>query len=552
MNYYFSKSGELNVNGTKEGFDVKQSGILPMNFISADFWLAVALLGCGFLYWNFVQISKMGVGVTIFAVVLCSITSIYFKARGVVQTKNSLIWLALIASSAVQFLLFDGYLLKHLNLLFASICFIYWVSVSTGRCLDVKLSIYAVWDLINQSLLVPFTNITCEYFGLKKGISKNKHSKNVMYVLAGIVIFLPLMLFVVDQLSLADAAFEELLNRIMQAVSIYSILTYGMQFIIGIPVAAYLFGLIYGNAVGRNTDSMNKEKIIQFTGDISFAPKLTIYTVLMIFNIIYVIFFVSQMTYFLSAFENVLPNTFTYAEYARRGFFELCKVSAVNMLLIALANIFITKKENDKEPKMLRLQIGCMSIMTMGLIITALRKMYMYIQSYGLTQLRVYTSWFMVMLLFAFVVILLRQLKSFNASKIIIIGGIVGFMVLSYGNVDGNIAKHNIENYENGTIEKLDYDMLFELSDAAVPYLYNLYEKTGDVKTRNLLYNYIAYGDYQYGEYEESDSEFEEYEDYEGREEEEEYSGSFKEFNIQSSRASSIRGILQSEGLNSR
>ncbi|WP_312648115.1 DUF4153 domain-containing protein [Aminipila sp.] len=531
MKYNFSESGELNLNGNERGYHIKQ--IEPMSFVSADFWLAAALLVCGFLYWNFVQISDMGIGVTAFSVILCNTTLIYFKVRGIAQTKKSFIWLALTIVSSVQFMLFDGYTVKCLNLLFTSACFIYWVTVSTKRCLDIKLSIYTLWDLINQTFIVAFANIACGYFGLKQGISRNKHSRNAMYVLAGAVIFLPLMVFVVGQLSLADAAFEELLDRIMQSVSLDSILTYAMQFVIGIPVACYLFGLIYGNTVRRNTDSMNKEKILKFSEDISFAPKLTVYTVMIIFNLIYIMFFVSQAAYLLSAFENVLPDTFTYAEYARRGFFELCKVAAVNVILIALANIFITKKDNGKEPgkqpKMLRLQTALMSIMTMGLIITALRKMYMYIQSYGLTQLRVYTSWFMVMLLIAFTIILLRQVKIFNASKIMIIGGIIGFMILSYGNVDGNIAKYNIENYENGSLQRLDYKVLFTLSDGAVPHLYDLYNKTEDVKTRNLLYNYIAFGNVQ-------------------GQEEEQLQKTFRDFNLQSSRAESISGLLQSKG----
>ncbi|MHC1723929.1 MAG: DUF4153 domain-containing protein [Aminipila sp.] len=531
MKYNFSESGELNLNGNERSYTIKQTNE-PMNFVSADFWLAAALLVCGFLYWNFVLASNMGLGVTAFSVTLCSTTLVYFKAREIAQTRKSFIWLGLTIVSSIQFMLFDGYTVKCLNLLFTSACYIYWVTVSTRRCLDIKLSIFTLWDLVNQTFIVPFANIACGYFGLKQGISKNKHSRNAMYVLAGAVIFLPLMVFVVSQLSLADAAFEQLLDKIMQAVSLDSILTYTMQFIIGIPVACYLFGLIYGNTEGRNTNSMTKEKVRVFSNDISFAPKLTVYTVMIIFNLIYIMFFVSQTAYLLSAFQNVLPDTFTYAEYARRGFFELCKVAAVNVVLITLASIFITKKDEGKEsanqPKMLRLQTALMSIMTMGLIITALRKMYMYIQSYGLTQLRVYTSWFMVMLFLAFAIILLRQVKKFNASKIMIIGGIIGFMILSFGNVDGNVAKYNIKSYEKGSLEKLDYKMLFRLSDGAIPYLYDLYNKTDDVKTRSVLYNYIAFGNVN------------------GQEEQPQKT--FRDFNLQSSSADSISGLLQSKG----
>ena len=73
----------------------------------------------------------------------------------------------------------------------------------------------------------------------------------------------------------------------------------------------------------------------------------------------------------------------------------------------------------------------------------------MYIDYYGLTRLRVYTSWFMILLFVLFVIILLRQFRSFNGTRIAAIGCICLFMLLCYGNVDGMIAKYNIDRYQS-------------------------------------------------------------------------------------------------------
>ncbi len=553
MNYYIEESGEVKMDGTGKAITSNKNKKPPMNFDRADVFYSGALLICGFLYWNFIYVIKMGLGVTSFAIILSSITLIYFKQKGVKQSKKSFLWILLIGISSIQFMIFDGILLKFFNLIFISVSFIYWVAVSTNRCIDTKLCMYTFGDLLNQSILIPFANIICEYYALKKGFSKNRHTKNVMYALIGIVVFLPFMVFVITQLSIADASFENLCDKIQDAISLANLLEYVMQFILGIPVACYLFGVIYGDVVGRNIDSLTKRKVDEMYEGISFAPEIMVYTVLILFNLIYIAFFSSQLSSLISAFENVLPSNYTYAEYARRGFFELCRVSTINIILIFLANTFIKKKAFKTAPKMLRVQCGFMSVMTIGLIITALRKMYMYIQVYGLTQHRIYASWFMMLLLFFFIIIVIRQIKVFNSSKIIIIGGIVGFMVLSYGNVDGNIAKYNIENYANGNLKRLDYEALFQLSDAAIPHIYDLYQKTEDGQKKQWLYNHIVYGDYQYGLYDSSEGNYQEYdgyEDYEGRDEIEnnEYDNSFKSFNLQSSRASSIRGILQSEG----
>ena len=107
-------------------------------------------------------------------------------------------------------------------------------------------------------------------------------------------------------------------------------------------------------------------------------------------------------------------------------------------------------------------------------------KMGMYIGYYGLTRLRVYTSWFMILLLLLFVIVLLRQFKIFQGTRIAVIGGICLFLALCYSNVDGLIAKYNIERYQAGTLETLDISTFYELSDGAVPYLYELYLDTQD------------------------------------------------------------------------
>jgi hypothetical protein len=60
-------------------------------------------------------------------------------------------------------------------------------------------------------------------------------------------------------------------------------------------------------------------------------------------------------------------------------------------------------------------------------------------------------------------------------------------MLLCYGNADGMIAKYNIDRYQSGTLEDLDVRAFSELSDGAVPYLYDLYQETTDPVTKAQL-----------------------------------------------------------------
>ena len=461
-----SGSSETKINAVKS---------VPMNFSATDIVFAYVILVCGFLYWNMISIMSLGMGVTIFALILCAAIIVYFRFSNLKQTKASLVFLGIIALSALNFSLFDGVLIKGLNFIFLSLCVVYWICLSTGTRLENKISIYMISDMMHQLFVIPFYNFNCCFAGAKQIFVKNQKGKGVLSGILGILIFLPVLILVITLLANADAAFEGMMDRIQFSMS-ENMMMHIRQLVLGIPVAFYLFGLIYGNRYQRNTGFVTLESVNKNVEAFRFAPHITVYSALTALNLVYVIFFLAQTTYFFSAFGDSLPQTMTYAEYARRGFFELCAVSGINLAVIAMAHL-IMKRE---KIKILQWETAVLCIFTIALIATAMSKMGMYINYYGLTRLRVYTSWFMVVLILLFVIILLRQFMSFQGTRIAVIGFICLFLTLCYGNVDGMIAKYNIDRYQAGTLESLDLDALSELSDASVPYLYELYQETAD------------------------------------------------------------------------
>lgn len=78
----------------------------------------------------------------------------------------------------------------------------------------------------------------------------------------------------------------------------------------------------------------------------------------------------------MSAFQNLLPAGYTYADYARRGFFELCGVAVLNLTLIALLQLFSRRDaDTGKKPAAVRVYTVILAVFTLALIVTALRKM---------------------------------------------------------------------------------------------------------------------------------------------------------------------------------
>ena len=104
-----------------------------IKFTKSDFGFAIAMLVCGFLYWNLIRFDTLGAGVSLFAAVLCVLTVVYLQKSGIRPTKASLAYLGVVALSAVNFILFDNMELKGLNFLFLTLAFVYWIAVITGR-----------------------------------------------------------------------------------------------------------------------------------------------------------------------------------------------------------------------------------------------------------------------------------------------------------------------------------------------------------------------------------------------------------------------------------
>lgn len=488
-----------------------------MNFNKADIFLAFAMLLTGFLYWNLINVESLGLGVTLFAVVLCTVTTIYFRSAGLYQTKESLVYLAIVLLSAVNFTLFDGIVIKAFNFIFLSLSFVYWVCLSAGKRLENKISLYIISDMLRQLFVIPFYNFTGCFVGASQIFSKNVKGRGVLSGVIGILFFLPVLILVITLLTDADAAFESLVDQLRFSLT-ENMLEHLRDIILGLPVACYLYGLIYGNRYKRDAGNVTIESVNRHVMAFRFAPGVTVFSAMTALNLVYLVFFLAQASYLFSAFTDSLPQTMTYAEYARRGFFELCAVSGINLGVIAVAHL-IAKRD---KIKILHGETAVLCIFTIALIVTAMSKMGMYISYYGLTRLRVYTSWFMIALIFIFVIILLRQFRSFNGTRIAAVGCICLFMALCYGNADGMIAKYNIDRYESGTLESLDVATLSELSDGAVPYLYELYIDTTDPVLKADLKEVIKRP--QSGSYVEH--------------------GSFRDFDLQSYKADQIRNKL--------
>jgi hypothetical protein len=496
----------------------------------------------GLLFWEWDLLSYPGsaLGTFLFLIITVVVTLFYLRKKGVRQNAKSLTALAVVILGALPFILYDRIEINLLLLFFEFGACLVWVMYSTGTSISQKLSGFILWDSINQLFVVPFKNFFGIFACVKWGSRNRKGSRTFLFVVVGIAISIPLLVIVVALLTSADAAFARFMERLADLLNLERIGIYILELAVGIPIACYIFGAIYGNTQKRYTREITLESASASLARSHRIPRPAIYGPLMVFIVIYLCFFIAMGSYLFSAFAGNLPDAFSYADYARRGFFELCAVAAINLGIMAFVYA-LTKRAEKEYPKLLRALTAILSLLTALLIVTAVSKMLLYIGAFGLTRLRVYTLWFMALLLVIFVVLFIWHIKPFNAGKPIVLIAVCFILALFLSNTDGVIARYNVTQYESGQLKEVDIDTLTFMSDAALPSLYDLRDDADDPAVRKAalraIFDHNRMGEYpNFHDYGYDDDYYDDYNDYKDDYElyDSYYEKSFANWNLQS------------------
>ncbi|MFL5964590.1 MAG: DUF4153 domain-containing protein [Gaiellaceae bacterium] len=152
----------------------------------------------------------------------------------------------------------------------------------------------------------------------------------------------------------------------------------------------------------------------------------------------------------------------TYAQYARHGFFELVAVSVLVLPVLLAANALARDRE-----RLVRALSGVLVALELVVAVSALQRLRIYEQQYGLTELRVYAigvvGWLVCVFLWASVTILRGRVRRFAVGAVV--AGFAATAALNVLNPDGLIARTNL------TRPQADLVYLQKLSDDAVPTL---------------------------------------------------------------------------------
>ncbi|HEY9404878.1 MAG TPA: DUF4153 domain-containing protein [Pyrinomonadaceae bacterium] len=125
--------------------------------------------------------------------------------------------------------------------------------------------------------------------------------------------------------------------------------------------------------------------------------------VLGLLNVLFACFVAVQFRYFFGGAARVMSITeLTYSEYARRGFFELTWVAGLVLPLLLGAHALLRKNSSTAE-RVFRPLAGAQVALLFIIMASAVARMRLYQSEYGLTELRLYTTAFMLWLGLVFV-----------------------------------------------------------------------------------------------------------------------------------------------------
>lgn len=395
--------------------------------IFAVIYLAV---GYGFIY----TFSSIGFekNIAVFTAFYTAIVLVYLLGKGIRPAKESWFWLAVLLAIGIPYALWSSlYVFQILALMIVAA---YWTLSASGRLLDEKkTSGWVFFDMCNSIAVVPFCNFLCQIkalFGSCRIEDENKEKSTGATgraVLLGMVIAVPVLLIILPLLSSADAGFEYLVGNAAAFIEEH-LLSILLRLLFALPVSAYLYGLVFGGINGRNTEKFQIIKLQETAKQVRCVPDAAVCTALAILCMVYVLFIGLQGTYLFSAFTGNIPHNFTYAEYARRGFFELCQIGLWNLVILRSAGMF--SKTERREHRVLSLLTVLLSVLTLFLIATAVSKLGMYISVYGLTVNRVIPMVFLIWMALVFVCVILNQKYEIRTVRICVMAGAVLFCLL--------------------------------------------------------------------------------------------------------------------------
>jgi hypothetical protein len=287
---------------------------------------------------------------------------------------------------------------------------------------------------------------------------------SVARVLATTAVSVALLTLFGSLFASADAAFASFVRRALPDIDGATLVRWGFVFTVAWAV---LGGAAYLRAAPPDLTGLGSPGRSRVTR-LEWAIPLSLLVLL------FALFVGVQLTVLFGGARHVLETEgLTYADYARSGFWQLLTVTGLTLGVVAGAARWAPRGTRT-DRILIRALLGALAVLTLVIVASALHRMDLYADAYGLTRLRVLVALCEFWLGVVFVLVLVAgiRLRAIWLPRAVVVAGVLALLGLAAANPDGLIADRNIARYEK--IGRIDTAYLSGLSADAVPALERL------------------------------------------------------------------------------
>lgn len=411
---------------------------------------------------------------------LILVFTFYFAQRLKSRLNTSVYWLTpVILFFALMVSVRASIFLSVVNMLL--VIYLLLVVLRLAQQPATKLRQFEIMQYLNLIGSMPVC-ILREFFMVLQRSMSNRHTaetkSSFVPVIRGAILSLPILFLFLVLLSSADLVFKNFVDSLFDfTIAPETVFRWSLiGFVTSLFTGAYALIFMPGSA-HENTIAPDKKRFYLGTTEASI--------ILGSVSSLFFVFVIIQLAYLFGGSGQVVSTGHTYAEYARKGFFELTTVAAITFLLI----MTIKKSTNFRTPSqnmVFKWLSGTLIVEVMVIMLSAHMRLNLYEEAYGFTTLRLVSHLFILWLAIAFTLLIVHIVREKSERQLafqLFVSALCFFGLVNLVNPDAFIARQNINRFNK--TGKLDARYLNNLSEDAVPVIARMLDDPSKDK-RNL------------------------------------------------------------------
>ncbi|HLD08037.1 MAG TPA: DUF4153 domain-containing protein [Candidatus Peribacterales bacterium] len=255
-------------------------------------------------------------------------------------------------------------------------------------------------------------------------LQKTKHPV-LMTTIKTILITILLLLFFAHLLSTADPVFNELIREIREQL-------------FGRTALSILVALVLGLFLTFSLKTQGEKDLFSFLGFAeSIVPALAM-------GMLFAAFLFVQQKYLFSTHSDLQSFGLTYSDYVRKGFLELLTATFFGGLVVFVLALRERALKGASHATLIRAVNVVLLLELALLLLSALKRDWMYVEMYGLTRVRIigviFLAWLACILILLFLFTLIKHLEESHFFAGAAILSVAVLVSLNASNMDQRIA----------------------------------------------------------------------------------------------------------------